>query len=126
MLCGVLLPSFVIFFDENPQSVGIDVHLLRLGPAKGDITVPLLLLRLEGTGANSAPHLYLNSRSVGWQALSGELNTQLKYRAEWVVHVEADPSLSWRDAVNAMDIIRGAGARAVLLTKVDSSSAATR
>jgi biopolymer transport protein ExbD len=51
----------------------------------------------------------LNSRSVGWQARSGELKAQLKYRAEWVVYVEADPSLSWEDAVNAMDIISRSG-----------------
>jgi len=64
----------------------------------------------------------LNSRPVAWEKLSDEFKSHLKYHAEWVVYVAADPGLLWGDAMNAMDIIRGTGARIVLLTTTPNSS----
>jgi biopolymer transport protein ExbD len=60
--------------------------------------------------------LYLNSTLVSLSTLEAELKEQLKLRPNWVVYFDADPHLSWGDAAEVIDIIRGAGAEVVLLT----------
>ena len=62
------------------------------------------------------PYLYLNSKPVSWGELADASRNQLKLHPDWVVYVEADKRVSWADVVNAMDIIRGAAAKVVLLT----------
>jgi biopolymer transport protein ExbD len=121
ILASVLMPSFLIFiyaWGYDHRSVGIEVRLLHPGPlrALADSWTAPLVVRVENSGVNSPPRLYLNSKAVAWDALSPSLKTELKSRSEWVVFVEAGLDVNWGDAVNAMDIIRGAGAKVVLLT----------
>ena len=121
ILASLLIPSCLIFLHEwgyDHRSVGIDVHLLKPGLLKtaSDSWAEPLVGRVENVGPGSPPRLYLNSKLVGWEALAPELKTKLKSRSDWVVFIEADDDINWGDAVNAMDIIRGAGARVVLLT----------
>jgi hypothetical protein len=128
MLASVLIPSFLIFicaWGYDLRSVGIEVHLSRTGlpRATADAWAAPLIVRIESAGAGSPPRLYLNSRAVAWDALGPSLKGELKSRSEWVVYFEADRDVDWKDDVdwgdvaNAMDIIRGVGAKAVLLPK---------
>jgi biopolymer transport protein ExbD len=126
ILASVLIPSFLIFLGYNPQSVGIEVHLLHPGPlrAPADSWTTPLVVRVENSGVGGPPRLYLNSSAIAWEALSPALKAELKSRSQWLVYVEADSGVSWGDAVNAMDIIRAAGAKVVLLTTEPASSRA--
>jgi biopolymer transport protein ExbD len=121
VLASVLMPSFLIFiyaWGYDHQSVGIAVHLLHSVPprAPADSWTTPLVVRVENRRDGSPPRLYLNSRAIAWEALNPALKAELKSRADWVVYVEADGGVDWGDAVNAMDIIRGVGAKVVLLT----------
>lgn len=127
ILAGVLIPTFLIYlyaWGYDRRSLGIEVRLLKPGALRSpsDSQPAPLVLRIESTGLNSPPLLYLNSEPSAWDELNAELKTHLKTRAEWLVYVEADSTVAWGDAANAMDIIRGAGAKVVLLTTEAPSS----
>ncbi len=85
--------------------------MMNSGPLTGPIVIRLELIR-----ADAPPKVYLQSKLVAWSSLDGALKDELKFRPERVVYVAADPDLSWTDVVNAIDIIRGTQAEAVLLT----------
>jgi biopolymer transport protein ExbD/TolR len=114
--------AFAIFLvlwaagQRNP--IGLGVHLLKPGPAmmNSEPLIEPMMLRLELTHADAPPKVYLQSKLVAWSSLDGALKDELKLRPERVVYVAADPDLSWTDVVNAIDLIRGAQAEAVLLT----------
>jgi hypothetical protein len=116
ILGTVLTPGFLILLGANRQSTGFVVHLSKLVPPTGGAQVPLLVVALEKAGAGSPPHLYLNSRPMAWEALGSAIKTELKYRAEWAVYVEADPYVEWGDAVRVIGIVRGAGVKVVFVT----------
>ena len=129
MVGTVLMPTFLIYihiWGLDRRSVGIDVRLVRPGPlrATDDFITPALVVCITSAGAGSSPQVYLNSRPVAWEDLAPSLKSELKFRAEWFVYVEADSDLEWGDAVNAMDIIRGAGGQVVLLTTQPTPSPA--
>ena len=126
VLTTVLMPSFLIFIGNNPQSAGIEVHLANLGPVKTtvDSWADALVVRVGNAGNGVPPQLYLNSKAIAWEALGTALKAELKSRVDWVVYVEADRDVDWGSAVNAMDIIRGVGAKVVLLTTEPTGSAA--
>lgn len=126
VLAGVLIPTFLIFlyawgYDRRPM--GIEVRLLKIGaPRSPTNSQPEpVVVHVESTGLNSPPLLYLNSEPISWNELSTDLKTHLKTRAEWLVYVEADSNVTWGDAVNAMDVIRQAGAKIVLSTTEEYS-----
>ncbi len=128
ILAGVLIPTFLIYlyvWRYDHRSAGIEVHLLNLGPQRAaDSWTGLLVVQVEDVGTGLPPRLYLNSKAIVWEALGPALKDELKSRSEWVVYVEADRNVNWGDAVNAMDIIRGVGAKVVLLTTEPTGSAA--
>jgi len=118
VLATLLVPSFLIFIHSwgwDRRSVGIRVSVLKSGATVDYSTMPALV-RIDGAGTDVRPHLYLNSKPVSWGELADALRNQLKFHPDWVVYVEADKRVSWADVVNAMDIIRGAAAKVVLLT----------
>ena len=67
-----------------------------------------LVLRVQSAGPGLAPpNLFLNSRSLSWDELNSGLKAELGQRSVWTVYVEADPNVSWQDAVQAIDAARG-------------------
>jgi biopolymer transport protein ExbD len=118
LLLALLIPVFLIFLGTNPQSTGIEVHLMKLSPIIGqaDFDQPPLVVRVESSRIGSPSHVYLNSKPVAWEALESELRNEFKSRPKWTVYVQAGDEVEWGDAVRAMDIIRGMGAKVILLT----------
>lgn len=121
VLSGVLIPTFLIYlcaWGYDRQPMGIEVRLVRPGALRSptDSQLEPLVVDVESRELDSPPVLYLNSEAIAWNELSTALKAHLKTRAEWLVYVEAFPNATWGDAVNAMDIIRQAGAKVVLLT----------
>ena len=39
------------------------------------------------------------------------------YPPHWPIYLDGDPAMQWRDAVEAIDVIRGLGADVILLTR---------
>jgi biopolymer transport protein ExbD len=121
ILGGILIPTFLIYlyaWGYDHRSIGIAVHLLKPSPLRAtpEFRPAPLIVRIESSGLNAPPRLYLNSEAIAWDGLSFGLKAELKTRAVWVVYVEADADVNWADAANAMDIIRGTGANVVLQT----------
>ncbi|MFZ0964476.1 MAG: hypothetical protein WAO35_26735, partial [Terriglobia bacterium] len=107
----------VVLFNARIPPVGLKVHLLTPAVSSNQIepTGQPLDVRLEPGGPNSPPKLYLNSRLVSLRAFGGELKNELKLRPDWAVYFEAAPNVEWGEAVEVIDIIRGAQAEAVLV-----------
>jgi len=103
----------IVQFRRRP-SIGLLVRVLKpavlLAKVK-PLTEPVVIQLRFGVPRK----LYLNSRLVSLSGLDAELKNELKLRPNWVVYFDADPDLSWGDAAEVIDIIRGAGAEVVLL-----------
>ena len=64
-----------------------------------------------------APVVYFNSQRISWEQLGPLLDGGLALRPpDWPVYVQGDAVLEWQSVVQAIDIVRGKGARVVLLT----------
>jgi biopolymer transport protein ExbD len=129
ILAVALIPTFLIFlyaWDYDHRSVGIEFHLLKPGPLKAaaDSRTSPPMVRVENASTGSSPRLYLNRKAIGWEALGPALKGELKSRPDWVVYFEADSDVNWVDAVNTMDIIRGVGAKVILVTTEPTASPA--
>ncbi len=69
-------------------------------------------------GPDGHPLPYANWQPVAWENLTAVLQKELSQRPpDWPVYVEADPNVEWRDAVQAIDIVRGLRAQVVLLPR---------
>ena len=67
-------------------------------------------------GPDTHPSPYVNGQPVSWDDLNTVLGKELAQRPPaWPVYVEADPNVEWKDALKAIDIIRGLRAEVVLL-----------
>jgi biopolymer transport protein ExbD len=122
VLAGVVIPSFDIFiysWGYDHRSVGIRVHLLKSSPLRthDDSWRAPPVIRIENAGLGSPPQLYLNSRPIADEQMGLLLTAELKSRSNRVVYVQASGEVEWGDAIGIMDIIRGTGAKVVLLTQ---------
>jgi biopolymer transport protein ExbD len=59
---------------------------------------------------------FVNSEEVKRNDLRSKLNEQLGHRVEWTVYLEANADTSYMDAVYAIDVIQGCGAKLVWVT----------
>jgi biopolymer transport protein ExbD len=122
VLAVVLIPSFGIFiyaWGYDHLSVGIRVQIQKSWPLKtfGDSSSSPVVVRVEGAGSGSRPRLYLNSKLVAFEQLGSWLTAELNPRSDRVVYFQSSGDVEWGDAVGIMDIIRGTGAKVVLLTE---------
>jgi biopolymer transport protein ExbD len=62
------------------------------------------------------PRFFVNGEEVNRNDLRSKLTEQLGRRAEWTVYLEADVDTAYRDAVYAMDVIQGCGAKLIWVT----------
>lgn len=126
---GTIVPSvgymfavtwFVIFLAFAPfrfvrqQNDGIPVRLLRgdvIGASVVAGPVTGLLVYVDATG-----ELYLNSKRVTAAELQAALANEFARRADWSVYVEGDPDAAYLAVIQAMDLVRGAHGRVILLT----------
>jgi biopolymer transport protein ExbD len=59
---------------------------------------------------------FVNNQEVDRNELRSKLTEQLGRRAEWTVYFEADADTVYMDAVYAMDVIQGCGAKLIWVT----------
>ena len=73
--------------------------------------------------------LYLNSRRLTSAQLERALEQQFALRADWSVYVESDPDVTYQTVVRAMDLVRSANGRVIMLTpgmRADAAAARSR
>ena len=119
---------FVIFITMFPfwmvrwPKYGIPVRLLRPGVIQASING-------EATGllvyVDSSGNLYLNSKPVTAEELPRALGDEFARRADWVAYVEGDSNLAYMAVVRAMDLVREAHGKVILLTPKMRAEAAS-
>jgi len=65
---------------------------------------------------------YLSGNLTSASVLPNELRAELSRRAQWMVYVEADPDVPYAWPIAAMEIVRAAHARVILLTPESSTN----
>ena len=106
----VVVPMWVLQFWNLP-SAGLTVDLITSDfPPPATPWPEALILRIDAHN-----RWYLNAALTSPSALPNDLRTELSRRAQWLVYVEADPEIPYASAIAAMEIIRAAHARVVLL-----------
>jgi biopolymer transport protein ExbD len=95
------------------QSHGIPARLLRADIIQASMDQPTkgLLVYVDRNG-----DLYLNSKRATPEELESALEKEFAFRADWSVYVEADPDVAYRTVVQAMDLVRSAHGKVMLLT----------
>ena len=95
------------------RSRGIPARLLRADviQASMDQSTTGLLVFMDRSG-----NLYLNSKRETAAQLERALEKEFGLRADWSVYVEADPDLPYQTVVQAMDMVRTAHGKVIILT----------
>ena len=118
--CGIALLVIILSISLGPRSSrGIYVFITQesLARAADEPTGPLLvLLRPPRTSSSQPSRVFVNDRETDWHNLRGALLSQLSVRPDWVVFVDADPSLPYSDLVHAVDVVTQLSAKPVLLS----------
>ena len=97
---------------QFPDSIGISVHLLST--AKKDSFDPwaqTIVIRVD-----TEHRYYLNTKQVSIKRLPEMLRHSFSARANWTAYVEGDSDASYGDVIQAVDAVRTAHGKVVLLT----------
>ncbi len=86
-------------------------HLDPAGP------VVVILKAPRKSDNHSTARIFVNEREIDWRNLRGALLSQLSRRADWVVFIDADPSLPYADAVQVVAVVSELSAKPVLLSR---------
>jgi biopolymer transport protein ExbD len=89
---------------------------------KANLSSTQVMIRLKRAGPDSPTQLLLNSRVVSTEQLSGALQAEFERRSDRIVYIQADPNLSWNEAVAIIDLIRETHAKIVLLTATERAA----
>jgi biopolymer transport protein ExbD len=112
-LVSLLIPVWVLFGTNNRQNYGLLVSLPKEGVSFNSVlpglTAPLIRVDVKG-------RVYLNQKETTWEELPSKLEMALRELPMRVVYFEGDAEAVYGDAARAIDVIEGAGARAILLT----------
>ena len=110
MVAFLLMAPFILATWQ--ASTGLPAHLIRpgviLSSAGGETG---LLVYIDQSGS-----LYLNSNPITAQELPKTLGKQLAQRADRSVYVEGDPTGSFGEIVQAVDLVRAAQGEVILMT----------
>jgi biopolymer transport protein ExbD len=110
-----LVPMWILY--ARGQTLGGGRGLFVSIPRKGipvsanpaGLTAPLVRI-------DSARHVYLNYKQTTWEELPGGLERALRGLPTTAVYFDADSDILFMDAAQALDIIQGLGAKAILVT----------
>jgi biopolymer transport protein ExbD len=94
------------------RSEGIPARLLRTDVMRASIDQPTGLL----VYVDRRERLYLDSKLMTPGELQRALETDFALRADWSVYVEGDPDVAYQTVVRAMDLVRNAHGKVILLT----------
>ena len=90
-------------------------HLDPAGP------VVVILKAPRKTDIHATTRIFVNESEIDRRNLRGALLSELSRRADWVVFIDADPSLSYSDAVEVVDVVTQLSAKPVLLSRKATS-----
>lgn len=106
LVCGA-------FSGVRTRSYGIPVHLLHAGVIQESREQPSGLLVYVGRDGS----LYLNSKPIRAEELARAIQDKLARRADWSVYVDGDSDADYASVVRAMDLVRSAQGKVILLTR---------
>jgi biopolymer transport protein ExbB/TolQ/biopolymer transport protein ExbD len=109
--------AFMIFpsFDA-PTGLSVRLRKAGEGLTGNSSSIPLVVIRLAGTGANRKSVLYVNAKETPWEKLDGAVRSKLTINPQPVIYVDAEDDVSWQSVANAVDVVKGISANVVLLT----------
>ena len=94
-------------------------HLLLKSPS---ISEQALVVQVRVGKKMGTTETYLNGVAVDRVELVDQLRERLKRRSDWVVYVQGDDALAFKDVAEVMDLISGLHAKIVMLTtKLESA-----
>lgn len=114
------LTYFLLFLAAAPfqlarfsRSLGIPARLLRPSfiQVSSDRQTTGLLVYVDRSG-----NLYKNSKPITAEELPRALEEEFARRADWSVYVEGDSATEYRAVVHAMDLVRSAQGKVIMLT----------
>ena len=123
LLCAVaLMVLLAVFISVGPlPSRGLWVLVTPdlLAKEHADPAGPVVVfLKLPRKAVTQLPtRLFVHESETDGRNLRGALLNQLSRRADWVVFIDADPSLPYADAVQVVDVVSQLSARPVLLIR---------
>lgn len=108
----ILVPIFILV-RGRPPSTGLPVSLVRLYAwrVESDVSFDPVVVMVDGKN-----QLLLNSKQISAAELPNALTRLLGPRPHWYVYVEGDKGAEVAALMTAIDVIRGVGAEAVLVT----------
>jgi biopolymer transport protein ExbB/TolQ/biopolymer transport protein ExbD len=107
----MIIPSF-----NTPMGLGVRLLKVGEGLRSNSSSIPVIVIRLSGTGANRRSILYVNTKETPWEKLDATVKSEPSINSQRVVYVEAEDEVPWQTVANAIDVINGVPANVVLLT----------
>jgi len=108
----ILAPILALHFDTRPPT-GLPASLVRLDAwrVESDVSFDPVVVMVDGKN-----QLLLNSKPISAAELPNAITRLLGPRPHWYVYVEGDERVEVAAVMAAIDVIRGVGAEAVLVT----------
>lgn len=115
-LIDVMLVLLIIFMVVTPLSQkGLDVELPRTAtPGDPAPSTPPLMLEMDGRG-----EVRLNRNRVAPDELPLRLRELLEMRLDKTLFLKADETLSYREVVAVLDLVRGCGVERVGVIRME-------
>lgn len=108
-LIDVLLVLLIIFMVITPLTPsGLDAKVPQPSNT-APLTVEPRTVIVQVINASGTPILKINQENVAWESLGVRLTEIFKTRAERVVFISADTSLSFAEVARVIDAAHGAG-----------------
>ena len=109
---SVVAAIFGAIFLQGPRVKGLPILLFKPPIARFESPATETL----GVYVDRHDEYFVNGEHVERGKLRDKLSEELGRRVVWAVYVEADMSSTYRETVDAIDTIKGLGARAVWIT----------
>lgn len=117
LYCGWILSilMFIFMVDRTPRApTGLMVHL----PSRYVAALPRAPQSESlGVYVDTGGRFYVNGEVVSRDQLRARLQAELGRRSLWIVYIEANDDIEFRQAVYAIDTIQGLGARVYWVTR---------
>ena len=112
---AVSITAFMTFSSFNPP-MGFPVILAKTISNMDFVSLQPIKIVITIRNKNGLPIAYVNSKETLWDQLGTVVQHELKVGRQALVFVQAESDASWRDVVDAVDIVEGLQVRVVLLT----------
>jgi biopolymer transport protein ExbD len=116
LICGALLWILIFLFmiveqHLTPYGLNVDWKSPSTLSSTGSPSQETLGVYVSAVG-----EYFVNNKRVPREALAEALNKELSHRAIWIVYFEADYNTLNMNAIYAMDVIQGSGAKLIWIT----------